>query len=294
MKSNVHDQVLISGGAGMLAQALAVALRRRGRDPVLLARTALDITHPESVKAAFSKHRPTLVLNAAAYTKVDLCEDQPSVAMSVNGEGPRNLAYYSLLHGTKLVHFSTDFVFDGSVARPYGANDRVNPLSAYGRSKLSGEGQIQSQGKLDYLIIRTAWLYGPGGPNFVQTMLNVARAGKPLRVVDDQIGAPTFTHDLAEATLKLIDHDARGIWHITNAGQTSWFGFAQAIFEEFGVQADLQPTTSAEWKKTKPNSATRPAYSVLDTEPYANLTGTPMRHWREALREYRSIVESHS
>jgi dTDP-4-dehydrorhamnose reductase len=291
MKSNVYDRILITGGAGMLAQALSRALRLRGHLPVLLDRAALDITAPDPVEAAFSKHRPTLVLNAAAYTKVDLCEEQPSLAMSVNGEGSHNLGYHALLHGAKLAHFSTDFVFDGSADRPYRAEESVNPLSTYGRSKLTGEQKLQTLGRLNYLIIRTAWLYGPGGRNFVQTMLNVARAGKPLRVVDDQIGAPTFTHDLAEATLELIDRDARGIWHVTNAGQTSWFGFAQAIFDEFGVQADLQPTTSAEWKKNKPNSATRPAYSVLDIEPYAKLTGTPMRHWREALRKYRQIVE---
>jgi dTDP-4-dehydrorhamnose reductase len=144
-----------------------------------------------------------------------------------------------------------------------------------------------------WLILRTAWLYGPGGPCFPQTMLNVARAGKPLKVVSDQIGSPTFTFDLADATLDLIDRDApSGVWHLINSGSVSWHGFAAAIFDEFGVaNADLSPITSADWKRTRPDSATRPAYSVLDTTPYERLTGRPMRPWREALRDYRRAVE---
>ena len=179
--------------------------------------------------------------------------------------------------GSRLVHFSTDFVFDGSGTRPYRTDDPVNPLSAYGRSKLRGEQAIQSINPPGWLIIRTAWLYGPGGPCFPQTMINAAKAGKPLKVVDDQIGSPTFTHDLAEATLDLLDHDAHGLWHLTNSESVSWHGFTAAILDEFGLKTELTTTTSAEWKKLRPASAIRPAYSVLDVEPFERLTGRPMR-----------------
>jgi dTDP-4-dehydrorhamnose reductase len=185
-----------------------------------------------------------------------------------------------------LIHYSTDFVFDGSSTRPYRPEDQVKPLSAYGRSKLLGERAIQKINPPGWVIIRTAWLYGPGGPCFPQTMINAARAGKPLKVVDDQIGSPTFTHDLADATLDLLDRGAIGIWHVTNAGSVSWHGFTAAILDEFGLRTDLSKTTSAEWKKLRPNSAIRPAYSVLDVERFHQFVGRPMRDWRAALHAY--------
>ena len=282
-----NDRILITGGAGMLAQALVASLRKRGREPVVLSRAALDISRAEDVRRAFGERRPTLVLNAAAHTKVDLCEEQEDLASAINGGGPETLAVAALEHGAKLVHYSTDFVFDGSSTRPYRPDDAVNPLSAYGRSKLLGEQAIQKVNPPGWLVIRTAWLYGPGGPCFPQTMINLAKAGKPLKVVADQIGSPTFTPDLADATLDLLDHNASGVWHLSNAGSTSWHGFTAAILEEFGLTTDLSTTTSAEWKRLRPASATRPAYSVLDVEPFARLTGRPMRPWREALHAYR-------
>src|SRR4051794_29018146 len=199
--SNVYDRVLITGGGGMLARALAAALRTRGHEPILVDHATLDVTQYQKVADAFGKYEfPTLVLNCAAFTKVDLCEGQPQAAHAVNATGAANVASCALLYcAKKLVHFSTDFVFDGAKRQPYRPDDSVNPLSVYGASKLQGEREVASLGPSESLIIRTAWLYGPGGPNFVQTMLNVARAGKSLRVVDDQVGAPTFTHDLAEA-----------------------------------------------------------------------------------------------
>jgi dTDP-4-dehydrorhamnose reductase len=287
--SEIEDRVVVTGAGGLLAGAFRRLLPRAH----FFTRAELDVAADKNVTFdILTRIQPALVLNCAAFTKVDLAEENEQLATMVNGSGAGGLALACNSFGSMLVHFSTDYVFDGTLRRPLKPDDSIGPQSAYGRSKRFGEQLIQDEARIPWLIIRTAWLYGPGGPNFVQTMLNLARAGKPLRVVDDQIGAPTFTHDLAEATLRLIDHDARGIWHVTNAGQTSWFGFAQAIFEEFGLTPDLQPTTSAEWKKLKPNSATRPAYSVLDLEPYAKLTGTPMRHWREALREYHRVIEA--
>jgi dTDP-4-dehydrorhamnose reductase len=189
------------------------------------------------------------------------------------------------------VHYSTDYVFDGTLRRPLRPDDPVGPQSAYGRSKLLGEQLLQRDPPDRWLIIRTAWLYGPGGANFPQAILNAARAGKPLTVVDDQVGSPTFTFDLAEATLELLDRDApSGIWHVVNDGQTSWYDFAAAILEEFHIEGvSLSPTSSGEWKRTRPNSAVRPAYSVLDITPFQQLTGHRTRPWRLALRQYASL-----
>jgi dTDP-4-dehydrorhamnose reductase len=275
----------------MLAQGLVRCIRARGTHVVALNRTACNVANESDVYRTFMELKPTLLLNCAAYTKVDLAEQEPDLAEAVNGYAVGTLARLAKQYGTALVHYSTDFVFDGTSTRPYHPDDPVNPLSTYGRSKLLGERELQSNAPARWLIIRTAWLYGPGGPSFPQTMVNVARAGKPLSVVADQVGSPTFTHDLADATLELLDRGATGVWHVTNAGQTSWFDFAAATLEEFDLKdAELKPTTSAAWKASRPASATRPAYSVLDTAPYERLVGKPMRPWREALRDFRRAV----
>jgi dTDP-4-dehydrorhamnose reductase len=286
--SSIYDRILITGGGGMLAKALNRSLRARGQEAILLDRAALDITTPEAVDDAFGTYRPTLVLNAAAYTKVDLAEIELEQAERANARGVQVLSLHAADYRAKFVHYSTDFVFDGRSRRPYRADDATNPASAYGRSKLNGEKQLRPAD----LLIRTAWLYGPGGACFPQTMINAARAGKPLKVVDDQVGSPTFTHDLAEATLNLIDAGATGVYHVVNSGQTSWFDFTAAILEEFNLKTELTRTTSADWKKLRPNSAARPAYSVLDTSKYTQTTGKSTRHWREALHAYRLAVES--
>jgi dTDP-4-dehydrorhamnose reductase len=290
---SMYDQVLITGAGGMLARALITALRSRGAEVLALTHSELDITDADAISKAFFEQRPSLVLNCAAYTKVDLAEQDIDAATRINALGPANLHCTALTFGNPLVvHYSTDFVFDGSAKRPYRPKDRTNPLSVYGESKLLGERNfVKLSGRLG-LIIRTSWLYGPGGPNFVQTMLNAARAGKPLKVVNDQTGSPTFTHDLAEATLNLIDAGATGIYHVTNSGQTTWFEFTRAILEEFDLEADLSPTTSAEWKQMRPNSATRPAYSVLDCSDYERVTGKKLAHWRDALHRYRLALTS--
>jgi len=288
---SVYDRVLITGGNGMFATALARALRERGHEPALLDKAGLDITQRESIVAAFDQHEPTLVLNCAAFTKVDLCETEQELANLINGKGAGELAFEAAQRGAKFVHFSTDYVFDGTLRRPLQPNDPVGPRSAYGHSKLMGEQLIDELGGPKDLVIRAAWLYGPNGANFVKTMVNVAKAGKPLRVVNDQVGSPTYTLDLAAATLQLVDRDTSGIWHLSNTGETTWFDFAQAIFEEWRMQPDLQPTTSDAWKAGRANIADRPAYSVLDVTPFAQLTGQPMRPWRDALRAFKAEVD---
>ena len=283
---SIYDSILNTGGKGMLANALGRALGARAKSAVQIDRDVLDITDPDAVAAAFERYRPTLVLNCAAYTAVDKAEAEEESAAAVNGKAVGILASECRKHGAKLVHYSTDFVFDGKSDRPYRPGDRPDPQSAYGRTKLLGE---QMAGA-DSLLIRTAWLYGPGGACFPRTMVELARQKKPLTVVSDQIGSPTFTFDLAEATLRLVDCDAKGIYHVVNNGTVSWFAFTQAILEEFDEHTQLSPISSAEWKKARPNSATRPAYSVLDVSAYENLTGYRMRPWRQALRDYRLAV----
>lgn len=287
---SLYDRILITGGRGMLAHAFTQVLAARGLTATVFGRQELDISNPIDVGLTMDGLKPSLVINCAAYTKVDLAEKERKAANEANGIGPGRLAHLCRHHGAALVHFSTDYVFDGRFTRPLRPNDPCNPQSAYGKSKFMGEQNIQKHAPERWLIARTAWLYGPNGPNFVQTMVNVARAGKPLRVVNDQVGCPTYTFDLAAATLELLDRGASGIWHVSNAGQTTWFDFARAVFEEWGLSPDLQPTTSAEWKVTKPDAAIRPAYSVFDLSPLEQTLGRPMRPWREALREYRALA----
>ncbi|HZL37935.1 MAG TPA: dTDP-4-dehydrorhamnose reductase [Tepidisphaeraceae bacterium] len=290
---NPFSSIVITGGHGMLAHAFVRNLAARGHNAVALDRAAADITREADVARIFREHRPTLLLNCAAYTKVDLCEQQQELANAVNGEAVGLLAAAAKARGTLLAHFSTDFVFDGRATRPYRPEDPVHPLSAYGRSKLLGEQKLQANPPARWLLIRTAWLYGRNGSCFPRTMVERGRAGQALRVVNDQIGSPTYTEDLAAATLDLIDAGAAGLWHLTNSGEVSWFNFAQAALEESGVNAPIAPTTSDEWFKLRPTSAVRPGYSVLDTQIFSKTVGRPMRAWRDALREYaREVARS--
>jgi dTDP-4-dehydrorhamnose reductase len=283
-----QGSILVTGGGGMLA----TAFRRFLPDANFVDKTQLNVAEISKVRPCFWTLRPTLVINCAAYTKVDLAEQEADRANQVNGHAVETLARLCREQDASLVHFSTDYVFDGTLRRPLLPGDPVGPQSAYGRSKLLGEELLQQHAPRHWIIVRTAWLYGPGGPCFPQSILNAARAGKPLSVVDDQIGSPTLTHDLAQATLELIDKRAQGIWHIVNDGAVTWHDFAAAILEQFNLPASLSRTTSAEWKKTRPTSAVRPAYSVLDITPFEQLTGHRPRHWRDALREYSSIVKN--
>ena len=220
-----------------------------------------------------------------------MCEEQQELADAINGHAVGTLAGLAREYGTFLVHFSTDFVFEGHGSRPYRTDDPVGPLSAYGRSKLLGEQKLQENPPARWIIARTAWLYGRNGPCFPRRWWKPRpRQSAAARVVNDQVGCPTYTEDLAAATLDLIDRDATGLWHLSNSGQVSWFDFAKAAMEEFGVNADVGSTTTADWFKLRPKSAVRPAYSVLDVEPFAKKVGRPMRPWREALRDYATAV----
>jgi dTDP-4-dehydrorhamnose reductase len=276
---------LITGAGGLLAGALRESLERRGISPIMLTRKDCDVSDPAAVENVFTTHRPRIVLNCAAYTKVDQAEREPTGADAVNGDAVGILAAAASRHDAHLVHYSTDFVFNGRSSRPYRPDDPTDPLSAYGRSKLLGEKMLQAQGPKNWLILRTAWLYGIGGPCFPRTVADRAKAGQPLRVVNDQIGSPTYVADLADATLNLLDRHSTGIWHVANAGKASWFDFAAAIVTAFNIPADLSPVTTAEWTAMRPGQAIRPAHSVLDISSYEQTIG-PMRPWQVALADY--------
>jgi dTDP-4-dehydrorhamnose reductase len=288
--NNVYESIVITGGGGMLGHALTDALRARRFQPIALTRAQCDVAKDDDLRRIFD-HRPTLLLNCAAHTKVDLCEQEPALADAINGYAVGKMAQLVREHGTYLVHVSTDFVFNGQGTRPYRIDESVGPLSAYGRSKLLGETELQKNAPKDWLIVRTAWVYGRHGANFPRTMVTAARAGKPLNVVSDQVGAPTYTVDLAEAILALVDAHAREIVHVTNSGQTNWFGFAKAALEVFGVDHPVGAIKSADWQKLRPNTAARPAYSVLDLSEFTRATGRQMRPWREGLSAFKAEVD---
>jgi len=285
------QSVLITGAGGMLATALQSKLQARGAVATCLARSELDVTSEPDVRAALERCKPSVILNCAAYTKVDLAEKETDRANAINGDAVGLLARLARDAGATLVHYSTDYVFDGIVDRPQQPADPVGPRSAYGRSKLLGETRLQENAPPHWLILRTAWLYGPGGPNFAATMIKAARAGKPLKVVGDQHGSPTFTHDLADATLDLLDRGAAsGIYHVTNSGRTTWFDFTRSILDEFKLSTDLSPTTTADWFKIKPDSAVRPAYSVLDLSKTEAALGRSMPSWQRGLSTYHAAI----
>ncbi len=290
-RTDILDRVLLTGASGMLAAALTRALKRRGVEPILCDRARCDLTDADAVARLLPEEKPTLVLNAAAYTAVDKAEAEEEQATRVNGDAPGHLAAACAKCGATLVHFSTDFVFDGRGTTPYAVDAPVAPVSAYGRSKLAGERAIEASPLDDYLVLRTAWLYGPWvGRPFPKLMVDLARNGTPLKVVNDQRGAPTMTVDLAEAALDLAAGGHRGVFHVTNGGETTWHDFAKASLDAFGLaDADLQPTTTAAYTAGKTGIAPRPAYSALDLAKTEAALGRPMRPWQRALLDYRDL-----
>jgi dTDP-4-dehydrorhamnose reductase len=280
---------LITGAGGMAGRDLCDALASRGEEVVALTRTDLDITDSRCVNAAVREHEPAIIVNCAAYTKVDQAEAEESIANAINGSSVELLAAAANSVDALLVQISSDFVFDGANDVPYEVNDRTAPLSHYGRSKLMGE--LAATHARKHLVLRTSWLFGVHGHNFVEAIRNQIRAGKEtLSVVADQHGCPTYTPHLAEAVIRLAQRAqesevARGIVHYADVEACSWFEFATAIVEESGARVEVQPVATAEF----PRPAKRPAYSVLSTERYERLTGARPESWREGLREYLSL-----
>jgi dTDP-4-dehydrorhamnose reductase len=269
---------LIVGAGGMLGTDLAGALR--GRDVTALTRAQLDVTNLDAVRTAVHGH--DIVLNAAAFTRVDDAETQEDAAYRVNAVGAANLATASADEGALLVQYSTDYVFDGTGTSPYAEGAPINPVTAYGRTKAEGE-RFALQNNPKTIILRTAWLYGEHGPNFAATMLRLAENHETVSVVTDQIGQPTWTADVAALTLATLDAgQTSGILHTTNAGEASWFDFARAVFEANGLDPErVQPTDSTTFVRPAP----RPAYSVLGHDRWAEIGIPSPRPWREALAD---------
>jgi dTDP-4-dehydrorhamnose reductase len=267
---------LVSGAGGMLGADLRLMLA--DRDVTALARSDLDITDASAVRDAVAGH--DVVINAAAYTKVDDAESDEAAAFAVNARGAGNLADASATIGARFVQVSTDYVFDGTASSPYSEDTPRAPLGAYGRSKAAGEELVLRHPHV--YLVRTAWLYGEHGPNFARTMLRLAAERDTVAVVTDQVGQPTWSRDLAAAIVRLLDAEAPfGIYHGTNSGQASWFEFARAIFEDSGLDSDrVRPIDSAAFERPAP----RPAYSVLGHAAWGAAGLPAPRPWREALR----------
>jgi dTDP-4-dehydrorhamnose reductase len=268
---------LITGGGGMLAADLSAALA--GRDVVRLTRAELDITDLTSVREAIIGR--DVVINAAAYTDVDGAEADEAHARLVNATGSGNLASATAESGARLVQVSTDYVFDGRATSPYPESAVRSPASAYGRSKAEGEELVLSLNPDNAYIVRTAWLYGSGGSNFASTVVRLGQQRDKLDVVTDQVGQPTWSHDVAQQIVALLDSPvSSGIFHATNSGQASWFEFAQAIFSELGWDPErVRATTASAFARLAP----RPAYSVLGHDAWATAGLSPLRDWRDAL-----------
>ncbi len=260
-------KTMILGAGGMLGTDLQANFPQA----ISFIHAELDITDKNAVFSVIERQKPDIVINAAAYTKVDDCEENIELALSVNGAAPGYIAEACRSTGSGLVHFSTDYVFDGK-KKEYTESDKPNPINVYGASKLEGERAIANA--MDrYYIIRTSWLFGLHGMNFIETMLKVGASNSLVRVVNDQFGKPTYTKDLAQKIPEILDYDY-GIYHITNEGVCSWYEFASAIIP------NAVPCTSKEYIR----KAKRPEHSVL-----ANTKTKPMRHWKDALAEYLEI-----
>lgn len=276
-------KVLITGGGGQLGFALEKELAGRGGYEVIcLGRDRLDVTRPDQVREAVEAARPEVIVHAAANTNVDRCELEPDGAYLVNALGTRNVAVAAAKVQAKLVYISTDYVFDGHKQEPYTEFDAPAPLSVYGKSKLAGEKYAAAFSGRNF-IVRTSWLYGRHGNNFVKTMLKLAAAQPEVAVVDDQVGTPTFTEDLARFIGVLIQTERYGVYHASNNGACSWFDFARAIFKLAGrAQVRVRPISTAELNRPAP----RPAYSVLDNY-CLRLQGLPdLRSWEAALEDF--------
>ncbi|MGO0122005.1 dTDP-4-dehydrorhamnose reductase [Desulfothermobacter acidiphilus] len=273
-------RALITGAAGRLGRAMAKELEGRGWDVIGLARQQLDITSYKALSEALKEYRPRVVINCAAYTDVDGAESDFRRALLVNGLAPKYLASLCVSSGTKLVHVSTDYVFDGEKGEPYQVYDDPRPVNRYGESKLWGEEAIRESGA-DYLIIRTSWLFGTGR-NFVSMILRLAETEGEIKVVEDQYGSPTYTPDAARAIADLILSEARGTFHVTNGGVASWYDLASRAVRLAGIEANIIPCSSQDF----PRPAPRPRYTVLDPFPLKEYIGYKLVSWEDALERY--------
>ncbi len=278
-------KILIIGSEGMLGHDLVDILSTENEISTTTIDT-LDITEIDKTIETVKKNNPDVVVHAAAFTDVDGSESNPDLAYKVNALGTRNVAVACKESDCAMVYFCTDYVFDGTKGSPYYEYDKPNPLGVYGKTKYAGEVYIRDTLSKFY-IVRTSWLYGYHGPNFVTTMLNLTKTNNTISVVNDQIGSPTYTVDLAKAVVQLITKPAYGIYHITNSEHCSWYEFAEEIFAVAGVDVDLKPVTTEEFLRPAP----RPKYSVLENYNWKMEGFSPIRSYKEALRDYLKLLK---
>ncbi|MBM4044871.1 MAG: dTDP-4-dehydrorhamnose reductase [Planctomycetes bacterium] len=288
-------KVLIPGAGGMFSSDLVRFLNELkasravsgGLEVVAAPETGLDITDAAKVDAFVAACEPNIIINCAAYTDVDRAEAEPEKALAVNAVGPENLAKSAKRHGAKLVHISTNYVFSGDKGSPYVETDEAQPVNVYGRTKLEGDRRVAEHCP-NHLIIRTAWLFGRKGRNFIETMLKLGREKGALAVVADELGSPTFTLDLAAATWNLISIQAMGVFHVANTGVCSRLDEAQAIFDLAGLKVKLTPIKLADYRR----AARVPLNSALDCSKLGRVTGHRPRPWRDAIRHYIEFERS--
>ncbi len=283
-QNTVKKALVLGGKTGLLGQELVKTLNRSSEIYTVssLGREDFDIFNKKLLEKYIKDEAFDVIFNTIAYTQVDLAEEDEVNAYLVNALFPQMLGNMLAGSNTALVHYSTDFVFDGKSQRPYTEEDKTNPLSVYGSSKLAGELFLQDCDLKQCLIIRTSWLFGPGRKNFISTMLNLAKDRSEIKIVFDQIGSPSYTIGLAPNSLALLDAGAEGIYHLTNSGIASWSDFAQEAFQIAGLSTQVIPIPSSEY----PQKAHRPSYSALSNSKFTALTGIQPRPWNQALRDY--------
>lgn len=288
----MSNTLLVIGAAGMLGSEVVLQLQARQVDvcaaDILVTSSEhlqIDITDPDSIEQVFNQIHPTAVINCAAYTDVDGAEAHEDMATRINADAVATIAKICKKYSSYLLHVSTDYVFDGQANEPYQPDDPTAPQSAYGRSKWQGENMLQAETN-HWAIVRTAWLFGPRGKNFIDAILHLARQGKLSKVVNDQIGCPTYTCDLAHCLIDFACNKLQGIYHFCNGPVCSWFDFAAEAIKLAGIDCTIKPCTSAEF----PRPAPRPAYSVLDTTRTLALLDWQPPTWPEALQYYLSTL----
>lgn len=280
-------KILLLGHKGMLGSDLLTQMRLH-HEVVGMDKEEIDITSADDCAKAIEDTAPQIIINAAAYTNVDGCETAKDECFAVNAETVKNIAEASRKKNIRIVHFSTDYVFNGAGKSPYKEDDECDPINTYGASKLAGERYLQTLAQ-NYILIRTAWLYGANGKNFVWTILEKAKTTSRLTVVDDQLGSPTHTKDLAAAVDQLLAKDAQGIFHVTNRGTCSWYQFAVKILQEAGIDdVEVSPMKSDQLQRL----AKRPAYSVMSMQKFIQTTGKAMQPWQLGLQDYLEGVKT--
>ena len=280
-------KVLLLGHKGMLGSDLLTQMSLH-HEVIGMDKEEIDITSADDCAKAVEETKPQIIINAAAYTNVDSCETEKEKCFAVNAEAVKNIATACRNTNIRIVHFSTDYVFNGSGSSPYKEDEKCDPINIYGASKLAGEKYLQALAQ-NYILIRTAWLYGANGKNFVRAILEKAKTTPRLTVVDDQLGSPTHTKDLAAAVDHLIEKNAQGIFHVTNRGSCSWYQFAVKILKESGIDdVEVSPIKSDQLQR----AAKRPAYSVMSMQKFIATTGKAMQPWQLGLKDYLESVKS--